>query len=188
MGQFVIESKGTRQLVDGYWSLLIEPRPEGKPGFRPNPKFKTFNARSDRLQESPLWRGRFRNNRAIIPVSGFHEWVGKQCFQIEQPDRALALGGLYDYWQFGDEIVPAFTIITLPPHPKLAHIHDKSIPLMLEPEDYDTWLDPAYTQVDGFWSLMQPVLHHPLRVTPILSPATLAVTPGAQSQFFAADV
>lgn len=184
MGQFVIEQDGERQLLDGYWSLLIEPRPDGKPGFRPNPKFKTFNARCDRLETSPLWRGRFRSKRAIIPADGYHEWVGKQCYQIQQPERVIALAGLYDFWEFGGELVPAFSVITLPEHPRMAHIHN-TLPLMLEPKDFDAWLDPGFTQVEAFHDLMRPALHHALRVTPVASPATL--TPSGVTEFIEAD-
>ena len=172
-GQFVIERGGERELLDGYWSLLIEPRPDSKPGFRPNPKFKTFNARSDRLEASPLWRGRYHSKRAIIPADGFHEWVGKQCYQVGQEGQAMALAGLYDLWELGGELVPAFTVITVPPHPRFSHIHDKSLPLMLEPKDYDLWLDPSFSRVEAFLDIHQPILHHALQVTPIASPVTL---------------
>lgn len=179
LGQFVIEQAGERQLLDGYWSLLIEPRPDGKPGYRPNTKFKTFNARSDRITSSPLWRGHIRSKRAIVPVTGYHEWIGKQCYQIQQVGRAIALGGMYDLWQFGAEIVPAFTVITLGAHPRSAHIHDR-LPLMLEPEDFDAWLDPAMTQAMAFQDLMQPVLRHALHVLPVVSPMTLEPSAGAE--------
>lgn len=33
------------------------------------------------------------------------------------------------------EWLPAFAVFTLPPHPRFSHIHDKSLPLMLEPRD-----------------------------------------------------
>lgn len=185
-GQFVIEREGERELLEGYWSLLIEPKPDGRPGYRPNPKFKTFNAKSERLEASTLWRGRYRSKRAIVPVDGFHEWQGKQCYQIQQEGRAIALAGLYEFWEFGDEVVPAFTVITLPPHPGFKHIHDKSLPLMLEPEDYDAWLDPDFSQVGAFQSLLMPRLHHVLQVTPIDSPTGLrAVGP---MEMIAADL
>ncbi len=184
LGQFVIEQEGERQLLEGYWSLLIEPRPDGKPGYRPNPKFKTFNARSDRIASSPLWRGRIRSKRAVVPVTGYHEWIGKQCYQIQQEGRAIALAGMYDLWQFGDEIVPAFTVITLGAHPRSAQIHDR-LPLMLEPKDFDAWLDPDMTQAEAFQDLMQPVLHHAIRAVPVVSPMTLE--PSGPELVIAAD-
>lgn len=184
LGQFVIEREGERELLDGYWSLLIEPRPDGRPGYRPNPKFKTFNARCDRLTTSPLWRGRIRHKRAILPVTGYHEWVGKQCYQIMQQGRAIALAGLYDLWEFEGVVVPAFSVITLPEHPRMAHIHN-TLPMMLEPKDFDAWLDPGFTQVEAFHDLMQPVLHHALRVMPVTSPVTLI--PSGVTELIEAD-
>lgn len=171
-GQFVREQGGERELVDGIWSLLVEPKPSGA-GFRPSPKFSTFNARSDRLEASPLWRGRYHHKRAIVPADGFHEWVGKQCYQVRQPGRALALGALYEVWEFGDVRVPSFSIITVPPHPRFAHIHAKSLPLLLEPADFELWLDPAFSASDAFRDLLQPRLRHTLEATPVDSPLGL---------------
>lgn len=184
-GQFVYEHDGVRSLVDGYWSLLIEPKPEDHPGYRPNPRFKTFNARSDRLLSSPLWRGRIHQKRAIIPATGYHEWVGKQCYQIEQLEQSIAFAGMYELWEFRDELVPAYTIITLQEHPRLAHIHD-TMPMLLTEKNFDVWLDPTFTQIEVLHDLMRPYLHHPLRVIPVSSPATLI--PAGEDQLIAKDV
>ena len=130
IGEFVIEAEDDRYLLQGIWSLLIEPNPNGY-GFRPNPKFHTFNARSDRLTSSPLWKKVYPTKRCIIPVSAFHEWKGKQVYNIHPQNEATALAGLWQSWRFGEEQVNSFTVITLPPHPSFSHIHPKSIPLML---------------------------------------------------------
>jgi putative SOS response-associated peptidase YedK len=184
VAQFVLERDGQRQLVQGIWSLLIKPKLDGS-GFRPDPKFSTLNARSDRLRSSPLWKRRYMQQRAIVPASAFHEWVGKQCYNIAQADQAIALGGLYECWQFGEALVPSFSIITVPPHPRFAHIHAKSLPLMLEPGDFDAWLDPSFTQVDAFNDLMQPRLRHALLATPVDTPKTLH--PVGEAETIAAD-
>jgi putative SOS response-associated peptidase YedK len=156
-----MEAAGDRYLLPGIWSLLIEPRPDGC-GYRPNPKFQTFNARSDRLTSSPLWKKAYPSKRCIVPVSAFHEWKGKQVYNIHPENRATALAGLWQSWHSGDEQVNSFTVITLPPHPKFSHIHPKSIPLMLKPEDFDLWLDPASDQVDVFQKLMKTRISAPL--------------------------
>lgn len=173
-GQFVIQREGSRELVDGLWSLLIQPKSNGH-GYRPDPDFTTFNARSDGLATKPLWRRRYFSKRCIVPADGFHEWRKSdgQCFQVTQQGQELALGGLYEMWEFGDTVVPAFAIITLPRHPRFAHIHNKSIPLMLESTDFDAWLDPDFHDVEAFTDLLQPRLRRPLLVTPIESPKTL---------------
>lgn len=123
-GEFVIEADGERQLIPGIWSLLIEPRPDGY-GFRPNPKFQTFNARSDRLTSSPLWKKAFLSKRCAIPVSAFHEWRGKQVYNIHTVNEGTALAGLWQSWHFVDERMNSFTVITLLPHPRFCHIHPK---------------------------------------------------------------
>ena len=53
--QIVYETSQGRTLKDGIWSLLIERKPDGT-GYRPSPKYSTFNARSGSLGSSPLWK------------------------------------------------------------------------------------------------------------------------------------
>lgn len=96
-GQIVYERSQGRVLNDAIWSLLIEPKPDGT-GYRPSPKYSTFNARSGSLGTSPLWKNLFHSQRAIIPASGFHEWTGqkghKQCYNIHLVNSAMAFVGL----------------------------------------------------------------------------------------------
>ena len=183
-GQFVIETAGQRQLTTGIWSALIEAKPDGS-GYRPNPKFKTFNARYDRLVSSPLWKRLYFSQRAIIPASGWHEWLGKQCYQLTPHNAAIAFGGIYQLYRFGDELLPAYAIITLPPHPRIRHIHEKSLPLMLQPEDFAAWLDPDWQQVEAFAPLLVPKLRHDLIATPIDNPNTML--PSGPSECIPAD-
>jgi len=174
VGEFVIETGGDRYLLPGIWSLLIEQRPDGQ-GYRPNPKFNTFNARSDRLTGSPLWRKIYPSKRCIVPVSAFHEWQGKQVYNIHPKGEATALAGLWQSWHFGNEAVNSFTVITLPPHPRFSHIHPKSIPLMLRPEELDLWLDPDFHQVDAFQGMMKTHISAPLICEPVISPQHLQI-------------
>ena len=184
IGEFVMEAGGDRYLEPGIWSLLIEPRPEGH-GYRPNPKFHTFNARSDRLTTSPLWKKVYPSHRCIVPVSAFHEWQGKQVYNIHAQGEATALAGLWQSWHFGDEQVSSFTVITLPPHPRFSHIHPKSIPLMLRPEDFDLWLDPDFHHTDAFAHLMKTNIPAPLVCEPVRS--TLDLKPVASREVLPAD-
>lgn len=174
--QIVYETSQGRILEDAIWSLLIEPKPDGS-GYRPSPKYSTFNARTGSLGTSPLWKQRFHSQRAIIPASAFHEWTGekgrKQCYNIHPVNRAIAFAGLYELWDFQGDVVPSFTIVTLPPHPRFSHIHPKSIPLMLGPEEFDMWLDPHITNTDPLQHLLKTRIREPLLVEPITSPVAL---------------
>lgn len=176
---FVIEASGSRHLVPGIWSLLIEEKSDGS-GYRPNPKFHTFNAKSTRLTESKLWKGAYLDQRCIVPVSAFHEWKGRQVYNIHPQNEATALAGLWRSYQFGDDLVHAFTVITLPPHPRFSHIHPKSIPLMLRQADFDMWLDPDFHQVDAFQGLMKSHIASPLVCEPVRSVTDLTLVGEAE--------
>ncbi|MDV3504183.1 SOS response-associated peptidase [Marinobacter sp. M-5] len=184
VGEFVAEAAGARQLLAGIWSLLIERKPTGA-GYRPNPKFQTFNARSDRLTSSPLWKKVYPYKRCILPVSGFHEWKDKQVYNIHPESEATALAGLWQSWSFEDDIVNSFTVITLPAHPRFRHIHPKSIPLMLRPDDFELWLDPDVQQVDAFQTLMTTHIPAPLVCEPVHSPRDLRQV--GKTELLAAD-
>ena len=111
--------------------------------------------------------------RAIIPANGFHEWTGpkghKQCHNITATGTAIAFAGLYELWGFQDEVVPSFTIITLPAHPRFSHIHDKSIPLMLRREDFDLWLAMLKKPGTPFLVFGDPLLRYHLTPSGIMS-------------------
>lgn len=184
VGQFVAEAAGERHLLTGIWSLLIERKPTGN-GYRPNPKFQTFNARSDRLTSSPLWKKVYPYKRCILPVSGFHEWKGKQVYNIHPESGAAALAGLWQSWPFGDDIVNSFTVITLPAHPRFSHIHPKSIPLMLRPGDFDLWLNSDFHHVDAFQALMTTHIPAPLVCEPVHGPNDLRRA--GEAELLAAD-
>lgn len=170
----VIEDAGARQLYEATWSLLIEPKKK-TPGYRPNPKWHTFNARSARLQSSRLWSSAFKSHRAIVPASCFFEWKDKVCYAVGPEDSGIAFAGLYRKWQFGDETVYSFSIITLPGQAVFSHIHEKSYPLMLEKADFDRWLDPEFKEVNAFQGLLDSGIRREVLVTPVESPASMVV-------------
>ena len=168
----LIEDKDGRHLHEAIWSLLIEAK-KNKPGYRPNPKWHTFNSKSTRLDSSRLWSSAFKSHRAIIPASCFFEWKNKVCYAIEPVNEAIAFAGLYRSWQFEDELIYSFSVVTLPQQTAFSHIHEKSYPLMLRQEDYDLWLDPGFKDVDAFQELLNSGIRRDISATPIDSPKTM---------------
>ncbi len=173
--EILIQKDGGRRLLEAVWSLLIEPKKD-KPGFRPNPKWQTFNAKSTRLDSSRLWSSAYQSHRAIIPASCFFEWKDKVCYAIEAVNSAIAFAGLYRHWQFGDEGVYSFSLITLPTQAAFRHIHRKSYPLMLQPDDYDLWLDPDFDSVDALQYLLNSGMRTDILVSPVDSPKGMKTT------------
>ncbi len=174
----VREYQGQRQLDDATWWLLLE---KSAQGFKPS-KYTSFNTRYDKL-DVPRSAGfqAYRQTRCIIPVKGFGETEFKNKKPVHYFDmtaeegKALALGGLYREWLDRDtgEYRLSCSVITLPPHPKLKHIHSKAMPLILPqaPEVLDAWLDSDNHDTQQFQALLQPHIPQNLRAQQIDKPS-----------------
>ncbi len=113
-------------------------------------KFSTFNAKSEEVMEKASYRGPLKSQRCLIPAAFFYEWQGKgKPWLIEQQDRRLFfMAGLWTAWRGLSKGEPvdfySFTILTTASNQVMRHIHTR-MPVILQPEDYETWLmaDPA---------------------------------------------
>jgi putative SOS response-associated peptidase YedK len=162
------EKKG-RCIVDAIWWLLLSQQQDG---FKANDQYASFNSRSDKLNNpQAIAYQPYRTSRCIIPASSFVEGQDQHYHQLTPVDSAIAFGGLYQSWhnKYSGELTHSASIITLPGHPKLEHIHRKSMPLMLPLDNtrlIDAWLDPNVTRLDKF----EPFLHARLRQSFIATP------------------
>ncbi|WP_024964386.1 SOS response-associated peptidase [Trueperella pyogenes] len=125
-----------RALTPAMWGLIP---PWAKDASRP-----MINARMETLAEKPSFAPAAKTRRCIIPASGYFEWrkPDKTPFYIYRVGRPLAFAGLYGWWKNGEEWVLTATIITRAAAGEMATIHDR-VPLILEPTEYDAWLDPT---------------------------------------------
>jgi putative SOS response-associated peptidase YedK len=103
------------------------------------PQGQLINARAETVATKPTFRESFRQRRCLVPADGFYEWQRdgkrKQPFFIGMKDcSGFAFAGV---WQ-GD----AFAILTTQANELVAPLHDR-MPVILDPADYDRWLDPA---------------------------------------------
>ena len=131
--------------------------------LRPEVLCKTFNARAQQLEYVRLYQNAIRTRRCIIPASGFYGYrlvMGKRYPYYIKPKekQAIVFAGLYNQWQNDHEATYSCTLITTDPHPKLAHIHDRSMPVMLTREHIGSWLDPEITDIGGFNRAFNPKL------------------------------
>ena len=123
------------------------------PGFVKDPKDfpLVINARGETAAEKPSFRNALRRRRCIFIADAFYEWrrtgTGKgrppaQPFLIRRRDGApMALAGLWESWTGpnGEEVDTA-CIVTTSANATIAPIHDR-MPVILEPEDFDAWLE-----------------------------------------------
>lgn len=111
---------------------------------------RMINARGETLAERPAYRGAYKYKRCLIPADGFYEWKGQPGTKAKTPyfihlknGIPFAFAGLWDEWNAADGApIRTCTIITTSPNPLMAPIHDR-MPVILRPEDYSDWLDPA---------------------------------------------
>ena len=129
-----------------------------------------INARAETLRDKPAFRTAFAKRRCLIPADGFYEWKTgegktKQPFHIRMAnERPFAFAGLWECWR-PDASAPALvpsappvescTIVTTTANSKLAELHER-MPVILQEEDYDRWLDPAVTDPKELQSLLVP--------------------------------
>lgn len=150
----------SRQVENAQWWLLLA---EADNGFKPS-KYTSFNTRFDKLdiQGSAGYQA-YRQSRCIIAVKGFGEteFVDNKpvhYYDMTAQEGGLLLGGLYREWVHSKtgEHKLSCSVITLPPHPKLKHIHSKAMPLIL-PQKTDlvnSWLSKDITDTKQFSSLL----------------------------------
>ena len=149
----VLEQEGERTVKTAQWGLLPS-WVKQREAFRAS----TFNARSENAAEKASFKKPLRYQRAIVPASGFFEWSHKGA-EAKTPHyiqlsggEPIGFAGLYDVWR--DEVLSC-TILTTTPNELMATLHDR-MPVILSPDDYDTWLDPGITDPEEVQSLMRP--------------------------------
>jgi len=144
-GQFVgvIVSDGiTNKLEPMRWGLI--------PFWAKDPKigYKMINARVESLNSKASFKYALKKRRCIIPASGFYEWKksngSKTPYYIYSRNKDyLALAGLYEIWKDPEgRDLKTFTIITTVAIPLVADLHNR-MPLVLNKDNENAWLDPA---------------------------------------------
>ncbi len=136
---------GERELVMARWGLV--------PWFsKAMPKAPHINARAETVHRTPLFREAFARRRALIPATGFFEWQkradGKQPYRFRRQDlEPFAFAGLWEFARIGGQEILSAAIIVGEPNPLAAAIHDR-MPVILDPDDYDKWLDQGASVAD----------------------------------------
>jgi len=120
-----------------------------------------INARSETVLMKPAFKDALRLRRCLIPADGFYEWQraakARQpfCFEVKHGDL-FAFAGLWDRWtNVNGEIVESCSILTTTPNGVTRDVHDR-MPVILQKDDYDLWLDPGMTNVKEACALLKP--------------------------------
>ena len=132
---------------------------------------KLINARAETVAQKPSFRSPFKHSRCLIITSGFYEWQkqdsGKQPFLIQPTDSLpFAMAGLWSTWNKDGETINTCTIITTEANEVMTPIH-RRMPVILQSDRYDLWLDSTVKQPEFLQPLLQPYDSDRLKVYPV---------------------
>ena len=172
----VVEHHGERVVDTFRWGLV--------PFFAEGPKARSplINARAETVETAPAFRTSFKRRRCIVPAEAFYEWrrhrdpetnriVRSEPFAIRRrTGEPLAFAGVWAVWRNPEtaERLYSLAIVTGPPNGLVATVHDR-MPIVLDPGDWDTWLDEG-ARLAELRSLLRPYPAGELLLYPV-SPA-----------------
>jgi putative SOS response-associated peptidase YedK len=149
---------------------------------------RLINARVETAHEKPAFRRAFALHRCLVPADGYYEWQatedgGKQPHFIRPADGGvLAMAGLYEVWRSPDAAggrLLSCTIITTEATDDVGRIHDR-MPMLVEPDRFEAWLDPALTHPDEVRSLLVPAASGHLESYPVSTAVNKVINNGPE--------
>jgi putative SOS response-associated peptidase YedK len=138
---------GKRQLTRFWWPFV--------PSWSPTKKlkYKTDNARADRVATAPAYRAAYRKRRCLVLADGYVEWEkqGTGRNRVKLPwlyeidgGKPFAIAGLWEAWH--DPQLPdaapyeSCTLIVTEGNDLMRRIGHERMPVILDEADYDAWL------------------------------------------------
>ena len=142
--------------------------------------YKMINARSETLLEKPSFKSLLPTRRCLILADGFFEWLdtgrGKQPYFIHlRSGEPFTFAGLWSHWKNpkGEEI-KSCTIITCGPNKLIEKIHNR-MPVILDAEAQELWLNPENQERRALTSLLNPYPEKEMEAYPVSKIVNLPV-------------
>jgi putative SOS response-associated peptidase YedK len=133
---------------------------------------KMINARSETAHTLPAFRDAMKSRRCLIPADGFYEWQKKgkikqpYCFEVNGAEL-FAFAGVWDRWKDpSGQWVKSCSILTTSANAITSPVHDR-MPVILDPNGYDLWLDPGMNNVRIVSELLKPHDARMMRCYPV---------------------
>ena len=133
---------------------------------------QTINARSETAATKPAFRDALKSRRCLIPADGFYEWQRRDkakqpyCFEVNDGEL-FAFAGLWDRWKDpSGQWVKSCSILTTSANAITSPVHDR-MPVILDPNGYDLWLDPGMNNVRIVSELLKPYDARMMRCYPV---------------------
>jgi len=133
---------------------------------------RMINARAETAATKPAFRDALRFRRCLIPADGFYEWQrsgpSKQpyCFEVNEGEM-FAFAGLWDRWtEASSKALETCSILTTTPNALTSAVHDR-MPVILNREAYDLWLDPGMNDAGVVSEVLKPYDARLMRCHPV---------------------
>jgi len=144
------DSEGLRQLHKMKWGLIPSWAKDSTIGN------KLANARGETVAERPSFRTAFKYHRCLIPASGFYEWKAEGGVKFPwyislKSGAPMAFAGLWETWND----IESCCIITTDANKLMEPIHDR-MPVILDPDQWNTWLSHQEHQKDVLLPMIYP--------------------------------
>ncbi|MFC5985795.1 SOS response-associated peptidase [Marinicrinis lubricantis] len=161
----VISHEHGRQLEEFRWGLV------------PYWARDSINADCHEIQHKPIFERILRKQRCLIPCSGLFGW--REEGKVKQPMRIVLKGkkvfgmaGIYDVWRTaGGEIVRTCTILTTPASYEVSEYIER-VPVVLENEGVDVWLDRTITNKQALRPIFGALQQAEFEIYPVSSVVT----------------
>jgi putative SOS response-associated peptidase YedK len=141
---------------------------------------KMINARSETASTKPAFSDALKFRRCLVLADGFYEWQKKgkvkqpYCFEINDGEL-FAFAGIWDRWNDArGKPLETCSILTTTPNAVTSSVHDR-MPVILNPDSYDLWLDPGMKDVSAVSELLRPYDARLMRCYPVSSRINSAV-------------
>ncbi len=142
----VVRRTGNRNKLDTLtWGLTT-----GLPAETDQP---VINIPSESIGTDPLYAAALNGHRCIIPASGFYDWLPaesqKQPFYIRLANSsAVGFAGIWGSYRGEDGCdIETCAILTTEANELVLPINDR-MPVILQPEQYNLWLDCTTTDTE----------------------------------------
>lgn len=171
------DDSGQRRLDMLRWGLI--------PYWAKDPSIgnRMINARVESVRDKPAFRSlmngareqndfRGQGRRCLVPADGFFEWAktprARQPYHFHlRSQDVFGMAGLWDRWVDEEgRVVESFTVLTTDANALVRPCHDR-MPVILQPEDYNIWLNPAVPGDEAAKALEHPLACESLESWPV---------------------
>lgn len=122
---------------------------------------KMINARAETVAEKPSFRVALRKRRCLIIADGFYEWQrsvkpSRPHYFKMKDSIPFAIAGIWEQWEDPDKkVIETCALLTTQANELMQPVHDR-MPVILDPANYDLWLDRSMQEVEKLAHLYSP--------------------------------